>query len=96
MRRPRVTAHAIRRYAERALCVSGLPEDDGAAVQALHDVHKIDVAELAALLRWRVARGVEAEASAVIFQGLRYLLRGETLITVLVARRRRRIERARD
>lgn len=90
MLKPRVTPHAVRRYAERALDIAGLPNDDCHALDELRRVHGLDIEEIMAALALLVSRGVAAGAAAVTFQGLRYILRRETVVTVLLKTRRRR------
>jgi len=99
--KPTITDHAVRRFAERALGVTGLPESDKAAVAALADVHGFDVAAIRQALRTLISQGVELGAAAVTLSGSRYVLRDGALITVLDKRgkyRRRgpRIERSGD
>lgn len=100
MRRPVITAHAVRRFAERFLGICGLPEHDGAAITALQDVHGVDVGRLREMLAERVQRGVLAEAPIVRLGGARYVLEENKLVTILQVerrpRRKRPIERERD
>ncbi len=101
VRRPVVTVHALRRFAERALGVTGLPDDDREAVAALAEVHGLDVKQIREALRGLIAQGVDLGAEAVTLSGFRYVLRDGALITVLDKRnkyRRRgpRIEQRED
>jgi len=88
--KPVITVHAIRWFAERVLGIRGLPDDDVEAVAALRAVHKVSTADLERVLEQLVERGVTAGASAVLFAGTRYILKGPYLITVLNIRRQPR------
>ena len=95
MSAPIITTHAIRRFAERLLGVRGLPEDDRAAVEALGDVHGLDVREIEKLLCAAVESGVACGASAVKLAGANFVLKNRSLVTVVKLKRpsqRRRVD----
>ena len=97
MRRPIVSVHSIRRFAERCLGVTGLPEQDEAALVALRSVHGFDTVQIERMLATAVRTGVETGAQAVLVAGCRFVLDGRVLVTVIpndrFRRRRVRIER---
>ena len=100
MAKPIITIHSVRRFAERVLGVTGLPEHDEAALVALRMVHGVDVAKVEIMLARLVERGVSLGASAVLFGGARFVLKGPHLITILNIKRQPRfgltVERALD
>lgn len=93
-----VTMHAVRRFAERALGVRGLPADDAAAMADLQQIHGLDIVEIRELLSGAVANAMRLGASAVKIGGVRFVLAHGKMVTVTKRPRinRRRIDREVD
>ena len=93
---PHVTRHAIRRFGERVLGLTGLPDDDTEAVAAMRDLYRIDVKAVAELVCRVVARGVAVGAPAVRMSGYRFLLSGAVVATIVSTKRPKRRRRVVD
>ncbi|MCP1549430.1 MULTISPECIES: hypothetical protein [Methylobacteriaceae] len=81
----RVTDHAVRRYAERALGVTVAGDDDGAAMTALR-TRSVNVGRIRRHLAILGGLGVANAAGAVVAEGLKLVLVDGAVVTVLATK----------
>lgn len=90
---PMITAHAIRRFAERILGFSGLPDDDREAVWVIGNIYGLDPSIIEGWLEALVGPAVAVKARGITLGGVFFKLDGRKLVTVVLGPSVNRIDR---
>lgn len=81
-----VSKHALRRYLERVKGIAVPHADDGVALQSLR-ARGCDLGAAETAIRAIVAGAVASGASATRARGMRFVIKGQTVVTVHSGRR---------